>query len=436
MGPSVPRHLENPLTRKNRNALLWLLVLFCLVFAWLAWLYAKRTEHYALEEAQEQALNLLLTQRAVHAYVANVQRPEIYRLQREGKLPENYFSPALMSRTFVARNVMEWLNAERLARGLPPIYIKLASDNPRNPVNQADEWELGVLRQFNAGQRDEIRQVVERSGEQWLFMAVPVQSNSAGCLKCHGNPEDAPGDLISRYGDKAGFNEEAGRIRAFISLRIPLSTIIKEGRGQARGTLLVTFLSLAAVYALIALFIRRLDEKHAIILRQNQELGRLSVTDPLTGLLSRAGFLGQLEGRVREAERYHTPLVLVMLDIDHFKSINDCYGHAVGDDVLRQLADILTRNLRRADLCCRWGGEEFLILLPMQDAAGGQASAEKLRLAVEQGTYLERERMTASFGVAVHRRDEETGEWIGRTDRALYEAKAAGRNRVVVAEGE
>lgn len=123
------------MTRKNRNALLWLLVLFCLVFAGLAWLYAKRTEHYALEEAQEQALNLLLTQRAVHAFVANVQRPEIYRLQREGKLPENYFSPALMSRTFVARNVMERLNAERLARGLPPIYIKLASDNPRNPVN-------------------------------------------------------------------------------------------------------------------------------------------------------------------------------------------------------------------------------------------------------------------------------------------------------------
>ncbi|MEW5787899.1 MAG: diguanylate cyclase [Pseudomonadota bacterium] len=422
------------MTRKNRNALLWLLILFCLVFAGLAGLFAKRTEAFALEEAQEQALNLLLTQRAVHAYVANVQRPEIYRLQREGRLPEDYFSPALMSRTFVARNVMDWLNAERVARGLPPIYIKLASDNPRNPVNQADEWESGVLRQFNAGHRDEIRQVVERAGESWLFMAIPVQSNSAGCLKCHGNPGDAPGDLLNRYGDKAGFNEEIGRTRAFISLRIPLSAIIQEGRGQALGTLMVTFLSLAAVYLLIALFIRRLDEKHAIILRQNEELGRLSVTDPLTGLLNRAGFLGQLEGRVREAERYQVPLVLVMLDIDHFKSINDRYGHAVGDDVLRHVADILSRNLRRADLCCRWGGEEFLILLPMQDTAGGRASAEKLRLAVEQGAYPEKGRMTASFGVAVHRRSEETSEWIGRADRALYEAKASGRNRVVLAE--
>lgn len=348
-------------------------------------------------------------------------------------LDSDYFSPQLMSRTFVARNVMQQLNAERRLLGLSPIYFKLASDNPRNPINQADAFESEVLRKFNAGQRNEFRKVMEQQGEKWLYLAVPVQANSANCLKCHGRPEQAPGDLVRMYGDKAGFHEQIGRKRALISIRVPMSKVLEEGRDQARILILSTFLVLTAVYLLILIFMRRLDAKHQIILDQNRELERLSVTDPLTGLLNRSGFQKLLESREREARRHGTPLALVMVDIDHFKQINDRYGHARGDTVLKSFSALLRHNLRGEDLLSRWGGEEFLILLPHQDVAGGVASAEKLRKATEQGEFAPVEHLTASFGVAAYLPEEEMDAWIARADQALYEAKNSGRNRVVSA---
>jgi two-component system cell cycle response regulator len=422
------------MSSKNRNALLWLLLAFSLVFLGLAWLFSLRSEAYALQEADKQALNVLLTQRAVHAYVSDVQRAEIYRLQEEKQLDPGYFSPQLMSRTFIARQIMERLNAERRLLGLTPIYFKLASDNPRNPINQADAYELKVLQRFNAGQKGEFREVVEDQGTKWLYLAVPVQANSASCLKCHGQPEDAPADLLRRYGNKAGFYEQVGRKRALISIRVPMSGVLDNGRYQSRIMILMTFLSLTAVYLLILAFMRRLDLKHRIILDQNVELERLSVTDPLTGLLNRSGFLKVLESRVREASRYGTPLALVMVDIDHFKLINDRYGHARGDSVLKSFTALVRRHLRGEDVISRWGGEEFLILLPHQDATGGVTSAEKLRKATEQGEFASVEHLTASFGVAAYLPDEEMDAWIARADHALYAAKNSGRNRVVSAD--
>lgn len=421
------------MSRKNRNALLWLLVVFSLVFLGLVWLFLLRSEAYALKEAEKQALNVLLTQRAVHSYVSDVQRAEIYRLQKSRQLDPDYFSPQLMSRTYIARQIMERLNGERHFLGLAPIYFKLASDNPRNPINLADAYELKILQRFNAGKSGEFREVVESQSSKWLYLAVPVQANSAACLKCHGDPAQAPADLLRQYGDKAGFYEQIGRIRALILIRVPLSGVLEDARSQSLIIILITFLSLTAVYLLIFTFIRRLDAKHQIILDQNVELARLSVTDSLTGLLNRLGFLELLETRMQEARRYGTPLALAMVDIDHFKIINDQYGHAVGDVVLTSFSELLRSNVRGADVVCRWGGEEFLILLPQQDQAGGVASAEKLRLALEQASFAPIERLTASFGVAAYLPGEAMQDWIVRVDRALYAAKDAGRNRVSAA---
>ncbi len=422
------------MSSKNRNALLWLLLAFSLVFLGLAWLFGLRSEAYALQEADKQALNVLLTQRAVHAYVSDVQRAEIYRLQDEKQLDPGYFSPQLMSRTYIARQIMERLNAERRLLGLTPIYFKLASDNPRNPINQADAYELKVLQRFNAGQKGEFREVVEDQGTKWLYLAVPVQANSASCLKCHGQPEQAPADLLRRYGNKAGFYEQVGRKRALISIRVPMSGVLDNGRYQSRIMILMTFLSLTAVYLLIFAFMRRLDLKHRIILEQNVELERLSVTDPLTGLLNRSGFLKLLEARMQEAIRYGMPLTLAMADIDHFKIVNDRHGYAAGDAVLISFSEVLRSNVRSADVLCRWGGEEFILLLPQQDEAGGMASAEKLRLAVEQASFPLVDNMTASFGVAAYLPGEAMADWIVRADRALYAAKDAGRNLVRAAQ--
>ena len=422
------------MTSKNRNALLWLLFVFSLVFLGLAALFIQRSEAYALQEAEKQALNVLLTQRAVHGYVSDVQRREIYRLQDEKQLEPSYFSPQLMSRTSIARQVMQRLNSERQLLGLEPIYFKLASNNPRNPINQADAYELNVLQRFNAGQGGEFREVVTHQASKWLYLAVPVQANSASCMKCHGQPEEAPADLLRQYGDKAGFFEKLGNKRALISIRVPMAGILAQGRDQARTLILITFLSLAAVYLLIFGFMRRLDMKHQIILDQNLELERLSVTDPLTGLLNRSGFLTMLETRMQEAIRYGTPLALAMLDIDHFKIINDRHGHAVGDAVLKLFSEVLRRNVRSADVLCRWGGEEFIVLLPQQDEAGAVASAEKLRRALESASFSPVESLSASIGVAEYLAGNDSQGWIARADQALYAAKAAGRNTVRAAQ--
>jgi two-component system, cell cycle response regulator len=420
-------------SQKNRNAMLWLLLVFCLAFFGLAWQFNLRSEANALREAEKQAINVLLAQRAVHSYVSDVQRTEVFRLQDAGLLSADYFSPYLMSRTYIARQIMEGLNGERRLRGLAPIYFKLASGNPRNPINLADADELQVLRRFNAGQRGDYREVVEQEGKKWLYLAVPVQPNSASCMKCHGQPEQAPADLLRQYGDSAGFNERLGETRALISIRVSISEILDAGREQTRVLMLITLIGMSAVYLLILGFMRRLDLKHQTIQEQNVELERLSVTDPLTGLLNRFGFISALESRLREAQRYGTPLALTMVDIDHFKRINDQHGHGVGDAVLKAFSDLLRGKLRGADVICRWGGEEFLILLPQQDASGGAATAENLRLALQQARFAPVDSLTASFGVAAYHPGEALQDWIARTDRALYTAKESGRNRVNVA---
>jgi diguanylate cyclase (GGDEF)-like protein len=122
-----------------------------------------------------------------------------------------------------------------------------------------------------------------------------------------------------------------------------------------------------------------------------------------------------------------------MFDIDHFKEINDGYGHAVGDEVLVELSGLVRRNIRSADLFARWGGEEFMVLLPHTDLGGAASMAEKLRESVETHSFPGVARVTCSFGVAGFTEIDDATVILKRVDDALYEAKETGRNRVVVA---
>lgn len=288
--------------------------------------YDGRTKAYAIEEARQQALNTLLIHRATHAYVIQVQRPEIYRLKDEGKLYGEYFSPQVMSSTFISRTVKDLLNIERQQYGLEPIYFKLASANPRNPANAADELELALLRRMNTENLRQHQEVLTRDGHTFLYLAVPIQRSDQGCMKCHGDPRDAPAELINLYGNQAGFHERPDGIRALISIRVPLDGILGQARGVARALGLVTVLVLAAFYLLIALFIFSSNAKQLRIEQHNAELSRLSVTDPLTGINNRLGLTRRLDEATHLARRYIQPLALLMLDLDHLKPINDQHG--------------------------------------------------------------------------------------------------------------
>jgi diguanylate cyclase (GGDEF)-like protein len=156
-----------------------------------------------------------------------------------------------------------------------------------------------------------------------------------------------------------------------------------------------------------------------------------SRVDPLTRLANRRSFADDAEHELARADRYDRALSLVLLDLDHFKGVNDVHGHQVGDAVLEGVAAVLAANLRPTDTAYRYGGEEIVVLLPETDLDDAAAVAERLRTAVA-GRRVAGCRVTASFGVVEHRRAETVDDLVGRADVALYEAKVGGRDRVVV----
>ncbi|MCG6659101.1 diguanylate cyclase [Halomonas campisalis] len=164
--------------------------------------------------------------------------------------------------------------------------------------------------------------------------------------------------------------------------------------------------------------------------RYQAELEHLAGHDPLTGAVNRGRFLTLLERERALALRGERPLSLVMLDLDHFKRVNDGFGHSIGDKVLRTLVAICKEHLREVDVLARWGGEEFMLLLPDTPLSGAMILAERLRQAIEAANFHPVPRVTSSFGVAEISPEEPDACWLKRLDAALYRAKAEGRNRL------
>lgn len=158
-----------------------------------------------------------------------------------------------------------------------------------------------------------------------------------------------------------------------------------------------------------------------------------ATTDPLTGLFNRRKFNRELAMEMLRAQRYGTPLSLVMYDIDHFKNVNDSYGHQTGDRVLIDLSRFVATHIRQNDLLARWGGEEFVIVAPGLDGAAAVRFAEKLRDAMVAIRVSGMRPVTCSFGVAQFEADDTLDEFVARADQAMYRAKIAGRNRVEAA---
>ncbi|HEY4011832.1 MAG TPA: diguanylate cyclase [Polyangiaceae bacterium] len=160
----------------------------------------------------------------------------------------------------------------------------------------------------------------------------------------------------------------------------------------------------------------------------------MATIDPLTGLLNRRAFLEWGTREANRSSRYKDPFCMLLLDVDHFKLINDQRGHAVGDTVLSALARLLTSSVRSCDVVARWGGEEFVIAVPSTSQDGAMLLAERIRQGVEEHEIVDanghRVQVTASFGVAQLAGHESLEELIDRADRAMYGAKSAGRNRV------
>ena len=190
-------------------------------------------------------------------------------------------------------------------------------------------------------------------------------------------------------------------------------------------------LSLSFLITLVVLVVANIT-----ISKYQQRLEVMATKDKLTGIDNRHAFDPAFQQVLKTASRNNQALSVILIDIDHFKKVNDNHGHIVGDRVLKIVAGLLKNNLRESDLLCRWGGEEFMMLLPKCELHDAKAFAEKLRLQIEDEVMIidgARISITASFGICEYTHDKSQQDVFECVDNALYRAKDLGRNRVEIA---
>lgn len=258
--------------KDSDHSYLALFLVLLVAYSLLLLLFFYETKAYAVKQAEMQIEAVLLNYRAIRTYVRENQKPEVRRLKGAGRLYQDYFSPELLSASFAAHTVMKYANQERINSHLPPFYFKLASSNPRNPLNQADALESKLLRQMNEGTISDYKEVTDIDGVPYLFVALSTGKMDGRCMECHSEPNRAPSELLNYYDDRAGFFEEEGDIRALLSIRVPLESYLAEGSRVAIGLSLATTVIFASICFLIWFFSRRLSTSNAILERTNVEL--------------------------------------------------------------------------------------------------------------------------------------------------------------------
>lgn len=175
----------------------------------------------------------------------------------------------------------------------------------------------------------------------------------------------------------------------------------------------------------------KIEEKTKSLIEANEKLNHLAAKDSLTNIFNRRMLDEYISQQTIKAKRHNNNLSLIMVDIDHFKEVNDKYGHQVGDEVIISLVDIISKNIRKSDIFGRWGGEEFIILLPETSLYQATIVAQNIREKVEEYIFYKVGKKTISLGVSEFNSDEDSSIFIKRADNALYKAKSDGRNRVV-----
>jgi len=210
--------------------------------------------------------------------------------------------------------------------------------------------------------------------------------------------------------------------------------MVEQGEAEVEQRLMNTLLFNLLLSVIVIVVVLLLT--YLTIGTYRRQLEQVAATDKLTGAMNRQAFDHLFEQNLLTAKRRTTSMSLMMLDVDHFKQVNDSYGHLCGDRLLRSLVATIRKGIRESDTLCRWGGEEFVVLLPECDLQQAEVIANKLRGRIEEMSLYNRDirvSVTASFGIAQFDGEESREQLLGRADQALYRAKAAGRNLVVIA---
>ena len=298
----------------------------------------------------------------------------------------------------------------RMAAAKGIFKFKITSLNPVNPDNAPDAFERKSLEKFVGGAKENYS--LEESGKEILFRYMAPFTLQNTCQHCHDSVRE-------------------GKVLGGISVTIGATSVVREIQ-RNRIYLAASALGIVAVFFAIIYFI----SKSFIADLKNAEgmLVEMATRDSLTGLLNRRETLRRIGQEHSRAGRLSKPFSVIMIDIDHFKVINDTRGHAAGDDVLKTLSRKIREVVRDYDIVCRYGGEEFLVVTPEADGEISWEVAERLRCEMEEMSFTVGDdsaiRFTISAGVAQWKKGESVEQLIARADTALYEAKNAGRNQV------
>jgi diguanylate cyclase (GGDEF)-like protein len=290
--------------------------------------------------------------------------------------------------------------------------FRLTSLWPLDPANTPDAVELDALKQFSKGKPEHYELITDSTPPYFRYIS-PLYAESS-CLGCHTGHAIRQGDILG-----------------VISISIPIQDLLRE----TRHTRLIILLSAVLLIGLLIAITYFMTLSLARDLKNAQaRLQTLALTDELTGLNNRRQVMARLEEEFQRAVRLGESICLISLDIDHFKDINDTYGHPFGDLVLRRVAERIQGSIRTYDIVGRVGGEEFLVVAPASPAQEAVSLAERIISAISKeivGKGAVRVMVTASAGVAViSPNDTDIEDLIRRADLALYQAKEEGRNRV------
>jgi diguanylate cyclase (GGDEF)-like protein len=292
------------------------------------------------------------------------------------------------------------------------VQFRSTSFSPLNPVNRPDDFERQALRRLRAGETEVFS--FEQGDTGTVFRYLSPLRTEQGCLNCHTEGEFEP-----------------GRIDSALSFTIPADRIARDKQlnllWMTASSILIIGIASMSIWWLARRFSSYLSDA-------DRRLENMACQDQLTGLRNRTIGMDMLRAEISRAQRNGRTLCVALIDIDHFKRVNDGRGHMVGDEALRSFADILASTVRDYDITFRYGGEEFVLVMPDTVIANALKVSEKLRSAVERlvmTTASGKLSITISTGIAQHAPDMTLEELLGRADRALYRAKQGGRNRTV-----
>lgn len=324
---------------------------------------------------------------------------------------------------FAANRTMSLLEEAR-----PQYRYAEVALNPTNPANRATGWQVEIINAFRAEpDKVEAAHMTEGPGGSVMHVARPVRP-TADCIVCHGSAASAPAGLIQRYGRSSGFGWKLGETVGAQIVSVPMTHALNNAREawwRHVGATLV-------VFAALFLVLNRVLSRAIIapIETSTSTWRELATKDAVTGARNRRSFDEEGCALITACRESGAALALVALDIDHFKRVNDTFGHDVGDAVLREFVQRILQASKRRDGLYRTGGEEFAMLLPHSDIDAAVAFAEVLRRQFDATPFSGAGRLSASFGVAVLMPGDTLDTLVKRADRALYEAKGAGRNQV------